>query len=186
VRKASGFEHESRAGRLPRRLMLCLAVGITAAVLGSCSAAPSGIADPVAAGTATTPGGTAGTDQDADLPSLPAYPTWDQRASRDAIDSARSALSLYARHDLTPRRWWAKLSPRLSPSAAAAYLGTDPANVPVRTVRGPGHIVAVPSTYLAIVQIATDVGPYQVLLSREGQGSRWLVERFTPPASAGA
>jgi hypothetical protein len=90
-------------------------------------------------------------------------------------------MRAFARPDVASDAWWEELEPLLSPAAAAAYAGTDPANVPARAVTGPARLVGEDSAYLAPVAVPTDVGAYQVLLSRAGHGSPWRVERFTPP-----
>ncbi|MGL5858158.1 MAG: hypothetical protein ACRC35_07110 [Angustibacter sp.] len=120
-------------------------------------------------------------DAEEDLPELPASPTWDA-ASRDAaVALARRAMVAYARPSLPAQRWWAGLSPLLSEQARAAYTGTDPREVPVRRVAGTPRLETGTSAYLARVRVATNVGPYQVLLTRRGAGEPWRVERLTPP-----
>ncbi|WP_133412103.1 hypothetical protein [Vallicoccus soli] len=90
-----------------------------------------------------------------------------------------------ARPDLDPATWWAQLQPLLTPAAATAYEFTDPGNVPVRMVTAAPTRVTSPSPYLAQVTVPTDVGPYVVLLAREGAGEPWRAERIIPPATVG-
>lgn len=125
------------------------------------------------------------TDEDEELPPAEPYPTWDAQAREQAVQAATAAMTAFARPQLDATRWWAELSPLLTPAAAVAYQGTDPAEVPARAVTAPGALVDDTSTYLAGVQVPTDAGPYLVLLSRDGAGAPWLVERLTPPAAAG-
>lgn len=120
-------------------------------------------------------------DEDAELPTPGAYPTWDARARAYALRVAETAMRAFARPEIGEATWWAELSPLLSPAASSAYQGTDPAEVPARTVTGEPTLVDESSTYLAPVSVPTDVGVYLVLLSRADQGSPWLVERITPP-----
>lgn len=120
-------------------------------------------------------------DEDEDLPAAEPYPTWDDAARAEAVATATTAMSAFARPTLDDAIWSAELAPLLSPAAAAAYAGTDPANVPAQAVTGAATLTDDSSTYLAPVAVPTDVGAYLVLLSRQGQGSPWLVERFTPP-----
>ena len=120
-------------------------------------------------------------DEDEDLPPAEPYPTWDAAARAEAVATATTAMSAFARPALDEATWWAELAPLLSPAAATAYAGTDPANVPAQAVTGTATLTDDSSTYLAPVAVPTDVGAYLVLLSRQGQGSPWLVERFTPP-----
>lgn len=121
------------------------------------------------------------TDEDEELPPPEPYPTWDARARAQAVQAATTAMTAFARPQVDPARWWADLAPLLSPAGAVAYTGTDPAEVPARAVTGPAELVDQRSPYLAGVQVPTDTGPYLVLLSRDGGGAPWLVERLTPP-----
>lgn len=120
-------------------------------------------------------------DENEDLPTAAPYPTWDAAARAEAVAAATAAMSAFAQPAVDETTWWAELAPLLSPAAAAAYAGTDPANVPAQAVTGAARLTDDSSTYLAPVAVPTDVGAYLVLLSREGGGSPWLVERLTPP-----
>lgn len=124
------------------------------------------------------------TDEDEELPPPEPYPTWDARARAQAVQAATTAMSAFARPQVDAARWWADLSPLLSPAGAIAYQGTDPAEVPARAVTGPAELVDERSPYLAGVQVPTDTGPYLVLLSRDGGAAPWLVERLTPPPTS--
>lgn len=126
------------------------------------------------------------TDEDEELPPAEPYPTWDARARAQAVQTATEALAAFARPQVDAARWWTDLSPLLSPAAAVAYQGTDPGEVPARTVTGPAELVDERSPYLAGVQVPTDVGPYLVLLSRDGGDAPWLIERLTPPPTPAA
>jgi len=111
-----------------------------------------------------------------------AYPNSDDAGWQDAQAAAAAALQVFARHDLPTPSWWAGLAPLLSPTAVQAYQGVDPANVPAHRVTGVAYPTGDTGTpYLARVAVPTDAGDYVVLLSRAGQGQRWLVERLTPP-----
>ena len=90
-------------------------------------------------------------------------------------------MTLFVDHRQDAAAWWAQLEPMFSPQAAADYTGTDPAQVPAHQVSGPAVLVEQSSAYLATVAVPTDVGAYQVLLSRAGAGEPWLVERLSPP-----
>lgn len=120
-------------------------------------------------------------DEGADVAAPEPYPTWNAEARDAARVAARKAMSRFARPDLDENAWWSELVPLLSPMASVAYVNTDPATVPVRDVTGAAELVDASSPYLAKVRVPTDAGHYVVLLSRAGQGSPWLVERFTPP-----
>lgn len=90
-------------------------------------------------------------------------------------------MAAFLRVDLDADSWLTGLSEHLSPTARAAYVGTDPLEVPARTLTGPAVYEPSTSAYLATVVIPTDVGDYRLLLSREGQGAPWLTETLTPP-----
>lgn len=125
------------------------------------------------------------TDEDAELEPARPVPIWDAQSQASAADAAARLLRAFARPDLDAASWWAQLQPLLTPTAAAAYEFTDPANVPVRTVTAAPSEVTSSSAYLAQVTVPTDVGPYVVLLAREGAGEPWLAERITPPGTVG-
>jgi hypothetical protein len=113
----------------------------------------------------------------------PVRPQWTSAASAAARSRALEAMRAFARPDLPVARWWAELSPLLTPAARYAYDGTDPANVPVRRVIGGASRVQSATPYLATVRVRTDIGSYRVLLVRTGAGAPWFVERITPPAT---
>jgi hypothetical protein len=108
-------------------------------------------------------------------------PTPDIDSGARAVQTATATLTAFARPTLDDDQWWAELAPFLSDAARTAYEGTDPANVPVTAVTGPGELGPWESGYLAKVTVPTDVGTYQVLLSRAGQYTPWTVEQITPP-----
>ncbi|MGY1639998.1 hypothetical protein ACI782_02560 [Geodermatophilus sp. SYSU D00703] len=164
-----------------RRLAAAAALA-AALVLGGCAAAteqaqpePTAPSAPAAA----EPG-----DADAALPAPPPPPVEDDASQQGALDAAKAAVTAFARPALDPGQWWAELVPLLSPAAAAAYEGTDPQAVPASAVTGPPRPTPSVSAYLSTVLVPTDAGEYAVLLVREGDGSPWLVERFTPVDAA--
>jgi hypothetical protein len=135
-------------------------------------------------------------DEDADLAPLGPAPTWDTRSQQAAIAAATAAMRAFARPQLSAAAWWKDLAPMLSPTAAAAYQGTDPQNVPVHAITGTARLAPASASgsgsgsgsgspestpYLARVQVPTDVGICTVLLSRTDQAAPWLMERITLP-----
>lgn len=119
------------------------------------------------------------------------HPTDDAASSDSALALGTAAVTAFARPDVDPARWWAELTPLLSPAATLAYEGTDPVEVPAHRVTGPAWPGVSPSSFLATVFVPTDAGDYAVLMVREGGGAPWLVERITlvpadhvPPAAA--
>jgi hypothetical protein len=164
-----------------RRLAAAAALA-AALVLGGCAAATEQAQPEPTAATASAepePG-----DADAALPAPPPPPTEDDASQEAALDTATAAVTAFARPALEPGQWWAELVPLLSPAAAAAYEGTDPQAVPASAVTGPPRPTSSVSAYLSTVLVPTDAGEYAVLLVREGDGSPWLVERFTPVDAA--
>ena len=97
-----------------------------------------------------------------------------------AISAAERAVTAFARPDLSYDEWIAGLYPYLTQTGAAAYEDTDPANVPVRQVTGPGTILPASTEVALIVQVPTDAGPYNVSLSRPGADAPWLADRIRP------
>ena len=120
-------------------------------------------------------------DVDADLPDPLAYPSDDTASRAAAVTAAEATMAAFLRVDLDADTWLTGLSEHLSPTARAAYVGTNPLEVPARTLTGPAVYEPSTSAYLATVVIPTDVGDYRLLLSREGQGAPWLTETLTPP-----
>ncbi len=137
----------------------------------------------LASGSAAAPtAGAGGQDHVTQLTSPSAYPSSDDAGRQDAQAAAAAAMQAFARHDLPTPSWWAGLAPLLSPTAVQAYQGVDPASVPAHQVTGVAYLTGDAGTpYLARVAVPSDAGDYVVLLSRAGQGQRWLVERLTPP-----
>ncbi|RFU22989.1 hypothetical protein [Geodermatophilus marinus] len=164
------------------RLAAVAALAGCAAVLAGCGSVrtePVPDADRPAATAAPGPG-----DAGAALPSALPSPTDDAASDGAALEAARTAVTAFARPRLDPATWWAGLAPLLSPSAAVAFEGTDPAEVPASAVTGPPRAAADDTAYLATVLVPTDTGDLAVLLVREGAGAPWLVERITPVGPA--
>jgi hypothetical protein len=152
-------------------------------VPGSADAAGSGVPSSTPASpTDATPSPEAG-HRTGTFPAPLPHPTDDAASATSALSLGTAAVTAFARPDVGPDRWWAELAPLLSPAAALAYEGTDPAEVPARLVTGPAWAGDSPSSFLATVFVPTDAGDYAVLMVREGSGAPWLVERITlvPP-----
>lgn len=148
-------------------------------VPSSADAAGSGVSSSnTAAPTDATPSTDAG-HRTGTFPAPLPHPTDDAASATSALALGTAAVTAFARPDAPPDRWWAELAPLLSPAAALAYEGTDPAEVPARLVTGPAWAGVSPSSFLATVFVPTDAGDYAVLMVREGSGAPWLVERMT-------
>ena len=162
-----------------------LVVPSLAACLALCSCSPSPTPGPQATTPSSSPIPTISpsgpNDVDTEVPAPLPSPTWDQASRGDATATATKVMTTFVDHRQDQAAWWAELEPMFSPLAAADYTGTDPAQVPAREVSGTAELVEVSSAFLAQVQVPTDIGAYQVLLSRTGDGQPWLVERLSPP-----
>lgn len=97
-----------------------------------------------------------------------------------AISAAEKAVVAFGRPDLPYQDWIDGLYPLMTQTGAAAYEGTDPQNVPVQQVTGPGIILDGSTEVALIVQVPTDTGVYNVSLSRPRADAPWLADRIRP------
>lgn len=134
------------------------------------SAAPTATAAP-------TPRGTVPADNDTVAPAPTAAPT----SQQSAADVAVRVMTAYARPDLSAQAWMDGITPYLSQAGAAAYEGTDPAQVPVSTVTGPGTIMPAATAYALNVSVPTNNGTYVVALTRTSTTTPWLADRIIVP-----
>lgn len=112
-------------------------------------------------------------------------PVWDDTAEAAASDAAVGAMRAFARPDVGYDEWFAQLRPYLTQDAAETYVYTDPINIPVTTVTGDATVLESTSAYVAVVDVDTDVGQYQVLMLRTGADAPWLAAEFAPPPELG-
>lgn len=164
----------------------------TALMVGGCTstAAPSGSsAIPTTAETSSEP----------DFSSLAPYPSghvdedsgetynpvtpaqWDAGSRAEATKAAETAMTAFARHDLSREDWWANLSPLLTSTAQDAYAYVVPESVPARKVTGPAAITDDGSALVAVIEVPTDVGLYSITVNRADGDAPWQVARLTPP-----
>ncbi len=101
-------------------------------------------------------------------------------SQEDAIAAATKVMEAFARPPLNADEWWRAMLPLLSQQGAHAYEGTDPAEIPATTVSGAGQILEGSTEVLLIVQVPTDAGPYNIILTRPDASSPWLTERIRP------
>ncbi|MEO5536053.1 MAG: hypothetical protein ABIR17_13090 [Pseudolysinimonas sp.] len=97
-----------------------------------------------------------------------------------ALQAASTALTTFAQPDLSAAEWWKQMLPLLSQAAAIAYEGTDPAEIPVHQVTGPGRILEGSTEVSLIVEVPTDAGAYNVTLIRGDPTAPWLADRIRP------
>lgn len=114
-----------------------------------------------------------------------APPVWDESSRAAAIAAAEAVISAFASTDLDYDSWWQQLAPTLEYETQLDYAYVDPANIPVSKVTGPGTIVDDSSTYVAYVDVPTDVGTYQVWVTRQSASAPWLGVKIIHPEGAG-
>lgn len=119
-----------------------------------------------------------GLDADEILPTAPPATTASIRAAETL---AGQVMTAFARPTVDPTTWINGLYPYLTQSAAAAYSGTDPAQVPVTTILGQGSVVEGSTAYALVVRVPTNIGEYTISLTRKNASDPWLAERITPP-----
>ena len=125
-------------------------------------------------------------DDGSTMPPSPNTTLSTDAASRAAAsDAAAEAMTLFARQDVDAQTWWSELVPLMSARAAQDYRYVDPANVPATRVTGAVKLLPQETPTVARVRVPTDAGVYLLVLSRTAAEPRWVVERFTPPESAG-
>jgi hypothetical protein len=112
-------------------------------------------------------------------------PTWDAESRAAALNVATRAMRAFARPGADAETWWSELEPLLSDQAAQDYAYVDPAAVPARKVTGGAKIIDDASAFVAVVRVPTDVGPYEITISRQNAADKWRVERLTPPKEGG-
>lgn len=97
-----------------------------------------------------------------------------------AIAAADTAVTAFARPELGYQEWINGLYPLLTQSGAAAYEDTDPENIPVHQITGPGTILDGSTEVALAVQVPTDAGIYNVTLSRAKPDAPWLADQIRP------
>lgn len=106
---------------------------------------------------------------------------WSDIDRKDVIDAAETALRAFARPDVDYDEWWQRFGPLLAPDAVQAYAYVDNTTIPVDQITGGSEITDDTSAYVAVVAVPTNIGIYEVTLSRIDGDSPWLVHRLTPP-----
>ncbi|MBX3196234.1 MAG: hypothetical protein KF727_14185 [Microbacteriaceae bacterium] len=99
---------------------------------------------------------------------------------REAIVAAEKAMRTFAQPDLSPADWYEAMLPLLSESAGVAYRTMDPTAIPVRRVLEGAYVLEGSTEVALIVRVPTDVGAYNVSLTRSGVDQPWLAERIRP------
>lgn len=116
----------------------------------------------------------------AEHPTIGANPEWDAPARQAALELAASAMAAYTATDRSQADWHAELAQYLTQTAADVYSTVDPARIPATGTTGEPSIVDDSSPYLARVEVATNAGPYLLILQRIDGDSPWRVDRIVP------
>jgi len=107
---------------------------------------------------------------------------WDEASKTAALDTATTAMTLYARPTVTDKAWIQDLGQILTTQATADYQYVDPTNIPATKVTGTGQLrIDETNGFGCHVVIPTDAGDYDVQLLRSAADKPWQVNRFTPP-----
>ena len=120
-------------------------------------------------------------DLDYELPAP--YPTWDSNSQGQAIDVARAAVAAYGRGGADD--WWDQLEPLLDDEAARVYANVHATAADRFQPAGDATIIDDTSAYVAVVEVPSTVGDFEVTVVRAGEGEDWKVTRFTFPEGVG-
>jgi hypothetical protein len=158
---------------------LTLALALTGCV-GGAAVSPTVAPSTGASSAPSTPTGTAVPRAPTDDVSVLPVPEAGTDSRADAISAAEKVVTTFGQPTLDAATWMNNLYPLLTQAGAAAYEGTDPAQVPVHQVTGAGIILDGSTEVALIVQVPTDAGLYNVSLSRTGASASWLADRIRP------
>jgi len=114
---------------------------------------------------------------DSDVAAAPNASTASQTG---AIAAATKAMRSFAQPQLSSDKWWSQMLPLLSQQAGVAYQSTDPSQIPAHQVTGTAIVLPGSTDVSLIVQVPTDVGPYNVTLIRASASAPWLADRIRP------
>ncbi|MBW9207427.1 hypothetical protein KV102_08300 [Mumia sp. zg.B53] len=103
-----------------------------------------------------------------------------KEADELAMESATRVVTLWARPDVPIAQWTSELRPQLSAVAMSVLSFTDPASLDPAKPEGKPRIMAGSKTRVR-VEVPTTAGPYRVTMSRDTDGTNWLVDRVDSP-----
>ncbi len=107
-------------------------------------------------------------------------PTWDSASETSAVRTAQNAVAAWiSTSDPNESLWRGRLSAWLAPEAAEYYSDVDPRNIAPGSVTGGKLINTDGSAALAIVEVTTTAGTYEVLLNRYSGSEPWKAQRIT-------
>lgn len=107
-------------------------------------------------------------------------PVWDDEAADLAGQQAVAFMRAFARPDLPEAEWMQGIKGFLTSNGAEIYGTVDPANVPATEVIGEPTVHESFAAAVALVDVDTDAGTYQVTLTRIKQSDPWLVDYAEP------
>lgn len=164
------------AGIVPLAAILALAGCVGAAGTG----VPDAAAQPSAGIASTRPTSSANPTVPKDDATAAPVPEAGANSQKAAISAAEKVVTAFGRPGLDYQTWINDLYPLMTQTGAAAYEDTDPDNVPVHQVTGPGTILPGSTDVALIVKVPTDAGLYTVSLSRQTSTAPWLADRIRP------
>ena len=97
-----------------------------------------------------------------------------------ATAAAENVVTTFGQPTLDAAAWLKQMTPLLSPTGYEAYTGTDPAQIPVTEVTGPGRVLPASTDVSLIVEVPTNAGVYNVTLTRSYVSAPWLAGRIRP------
>ncbi len=103
-----------------------------------------------------------------------------EEADTLAKETAERVVLLWARPDLPLNQWVAELRPQLSPVALSVLSFVDPSSLKPAEVEGKSRVMA-GSPARVVVAVPTTAGEFRVTMSRETEGTAWVVDRVSSP-----
>jgi hypothetical protein len=97
-----------------------------------------------------------------------------------AKESAERVVTLWARPELPLDQWVAELRPQLSPVALSVLSFVDPSSLKPAKIEGKSRVMA-GSPARVVVSVPTSAGEYRVTMSRQTEGTAWVVDRVSSP-----
>lgn len=105
----------------------------------------------------------------------------DTESLTSASETARAAMTAFARPNLDRETWFTELRPYLSQRAGRDYAYLEPHVLPVNEVTGEPRLDEADTSLVLSVFVPTNAGEYELILTRDDGASPWQVSRFNPP-----
>lgn len=170
----------------PIRLVPLIAV--TVLVMPACASTattPPASSAPAASGELTPAPDGSGTPTLADpgsvlesaMPEAGVPAVWDESSRVAARELAVHAVGAWVNVDDGEDVWRSGLAAWLSPDALAYYAAVDPRNIAAAEITGEPQLVDEDSPELAVVEVPTSAGIYEVTMNRVEAADPWAVQR---------